>query len=391
MVTVAVTFSKQVGGSTAVSLKESFIEVGANVIDADFREMMSDITTERFKHLYETVSGRKKLFAHAKLKAKAFLKGVDCLALSGNASMVDPQLFNKLRPEGESYDFSRTLSEMALLHVALQMGMPVVGICGGHQVMAVYEGGEIRDLTCSQLKKQRFRTYNEIKVYHETLLAAIFCKDLDRRNENKDSEVSVAEFYGSHTQVVAELGSGYVLTAIANDDESIEAAEKAHGAPTLSTQFHPEVGVKGLAGDKFFYQRGEEDGEFNIQLFHYMKKAGEAYRHKKALVVSLKTSKAEKNTTSRVFREIDKGKVVRKMPAVSTTHNVDNQLGFFMRTIISDEYTEEKLKKLKSNLSTGLVDAQGCFFASKTEKQACPAVILRDIPARPIVRERRIF
>lgn len=387
MVTVAVTFSKQVGGSTAVSLKESFIEVGAKVIDADFREMMSDITTHRFKHLYETISGRKKLFAHAKLKAQAFLKDVDCLALSGNVSMVDPQLFNKLRPEGESYDFARTLSEMALLHVALQRGMPVLGICGGHQVMAVYDGGEIRDLTCSQLKKQRFRTYSEIKVYHETLLAAIFCDSSEKVKENDEQDISLVEFYGSHTQVVAELGSGYALTAIANDDESIEAAEKAHGAPTLSTQFHPEVGVKGLAGDKFFYQRGKEDAEFNIQLFHYMKKAGEAYRHKKALVVSLKTSEAEKKTTYRVSRQIGKGKVVRKMLAVSTTHKVDHKLGFFMRTKISDEYTEEKLKKLETNLSTGLVDAQGRFFESKTEKGACPAVILRDIQAKPIFSE----
>lgn len=72
MSTVAVTYSLEVGGSSVISLKESFAKVNANVVDADFRKMMADIPKAEFEQLYETPQGMQKLFAHAKAAAWSF-------------------------------------------------------------------------------------------------------------------------------------------------------------------------------------------------------------------------------------------------------------------------------------------------------------------------------
>lgn len=68
------------------------------------------------------------MFAHAKVNAKNMLSNVDVLALSGNSAMIDPLLFGQERQQQEDYDFSRTISELALIHVATQEGMPILAV-----------------------------------------------------------------------------------------------------------------------------------------------------------------------------------------------------------------------------------------------------------------------
>ena len=250
---VAVTYSPIVGGSSVISLKKSFQKVGSDVIDADYRQMMADIPEEEFKKLYATQEGRRQLFAHAKAKAVELLSEVDCLALPGNSAMLDPELFNKERQEGQNYDFSRTIAELALVHVAIQKSMPMLGACGGHQVIAVHGGGEVSDLNAGQLDKQRFMNYDAVKINKDSMLAQIFGgKELTQDVTTPHYE---SEFFGAHNQVISKLGKGFKQTATASDNQSIEAAESEFGVPILTTQFHPEVGAKGLPNFKFIYQR----------------------------------------------------------------------------------------------------------------------------------------
>ncbi len=114
--------------------------------------------------------GRIKVFAHAKFAAEKLLDTVDCLAISGNSAMIDPNLFNQERIEGHNYDFSRTIAELALVHVATQRGMPILGVCGGHQVVAVYGGGTIKDLNSVELDKRKFMNYDMIKFNGDSML-----------------------------------------------------------------------------------------------------------------------------------------------------------------------------------------------------------------------------
>lgn len=279
MTKVAVTYSPEVGGSSVVSIKKSFSSepIGAEVVDADFRLLMSDISKANFEQLYQTAEGRQTLFAHAKAKAAAFLEDIDCLALSGNSAMIDPILFNQQRRPGENYDFSRTVAELALLHVALNKGMPIIGVCGGHQVMAVHGGGKIRNLDVAQLEKQHVMEYEPLSFYADSMIGQIV------KQGYTDEEFSQVEFFGGHYQVVAEPVDGYDVAAIASDGESIEALESRFGAPVIGTQFHPEVNLNGLPGTEFVYRRTKQDEQAGLNLFLFMNNAAKAYRAKQAL------------------------------------------------------------------------------------------------------------
>ena len=284
---VAVTYSPDAGGVCVLSIKEALLEIGSEVVNADFRHMTADIPADIFKQMNDTPEGRQQLFAHAKAKAVEFLKDIDCLVLSGNNAMIDPELYNRQREQDQDYDFSRTIAELALLHVATEKGMPVLGICGGHQVIAVYGGGELSNLTGSQLDKQRYMNYNAIKINTNAILSKIFGK-----NNIPPADTTIeCEVFGAHTQVVSRLGAGFEKTAIANDDDLIEAAESKFGMPVLTTQFHPEVGAMGVLHAEFIYQRTEQEIEHNLNLFSFMNKAGNAYHQKKSVMNELQSLK----------------------------------------------------------------------------------------------------
>ena len=236
---IAMTYNSNVGGYAVISLKKGFIESGCEVGTVDYRALMSEIPAKEFEICYRTKEGRKKLLAHAKAIAVDILSKYDCLVIPGSASMIDPSLFGAEQnlPDNQ-YDFSRTLAELALVHVALQKGMPIWGVCGGHQVIAVYGGGTVRGLTSSEKSHHHYINYDKIRLKAESMLKKIM--------QPEDPTLEISSF-GAHFQAVAKLGkdSGLMEAAMDIDGEVLEAAEAKHGAPLISTQFHPEIMAQG--------------------------------------------------------------------------------------------------------------------------------------------------
>lgn len=290
---VAVTYSPVVGGSSVVSLKKSFKHVGSSVVDADYRQMMAEIPEKMFDELYASPQGRVQLFAHAKAKAVELLENVDCLALPGNNAMIDPDLFNKNRDATQVYDFSRTIAELALVHVATGKGMPILGACGGHQVVAVYGGGEITDLNSSQLTKQSYMNYDTIRINKDTMLAQIFGLHLvaEENETDKTKPYYEGQFFGAHSQRISKLPRGFKQSSIASDNVTIESIESEAGVPIITTQFHPEIGAKGLPEATFIYRRTQHDKDMNMKIFDFMNKAAIAFNQKKSVGTELKQFK----------------------------------------------------------------------------------------------------
>lgn len=358
---IAVTYSPEVGGSSVISLKKSFSSVDCEVLDADYREMMRDIPKEEFDEAYKTPEGRNKIFAHAKFAAEKFLDDVDCLALSGNSAMIDPDLFNQERVEGQSYDFSRTIAELALVHVATQRGMPIMGVCGGHQVVAVYGGGTIKDLNSTEIDKQRFMNYDAIKFNADSMLKQII-------EPKPTSDIPLEqEFFGAHNQVVDELGNGFVKTAVGSDGRLIEAAESELGAPVITTQFHPEVTVHGLPNAQFLYKKSKSERETSLKIFDFFAKAGETYRNKKNLMSEIKEkvkkieiplAKEEKKEEKIKIKSDEPKKESSKKQNIKKEVNKEKKTESFLKKFIS------YMNKIADNISKTL-DKVKSFFRTK--------------------------
>ena len=83
--------------------------------------------------------------------AGAYLARLDGLVVTGGAFDVDPALYGDAgRHATVTLKERRTAAEMALTRGALAMNMPVLGICGGQQLLAVAVGGTlIQDISDS--------------------------------------------------------------------------------------------------------------------------------------------------------------------------------------------------------------------------------------------------
>ncbi len=177
--------------------------------------------------------------------AEAYLDRLDGLIVTGGAFDVDPALYGEsTRHETVELKADRTTAEMALLQGALARNMPVLGICGGQQLLAVVLGGtlfqHIPDAIPNALeheqKTSHYEPGHEVKILPGTRLYDIVGPSM-RANT-------------SHHQAVRGAGRS-VINAVAPDGV-IEGIEDPARKFCIGVQWHPEYFVD--AGDKAIYE-----------------------------------------------------------------------------------------------------------------------------------------
>jgi putative glutamine amidotransferase len=161
--------------------------------------------------------------------------GIDALVLPGGAFDIDPQLYgeDKLPTCGELKP-ERTALERALLSRAEARGLPILGVCGGMQLMNVSRGGtlwqDIDSQTQTSVQHQqstaKHLAAHSVRVVPGSKLAAL----------TNTSELPVNS---THHQAVKALGSGLVGTARASDN-LVEALEDPSLPFFVGVQWHPE-------------------------------------------------------------------------------------------------------------------------------------------------------
>ena len=174
---------------------------------------------------------------HADL-APAMLDLIDALVVTGGAFDVDPALYG----EGDATHSTvvlkqgRTDAEHALLHGALARDMPILGICGGEQLLAVALGGTLiqhipdsrPDAFDHEQKNPRHEPGHSVAITPNTLLARI-------------TGAAAMQVNSSHHQAVLHPGSALV-SALAPDG-IIEAIEDPKHRFCLGVQWHPEFHI----------------------------------------------------------------------------------------------------------------------------------------------------
>jgi microsomal dipeptidase-like Zn-dependent dipeptidase/gamma-glutamyl-gamma-aminobutyrate hydrolase PuuD len=167
---------------------------------------------------------------------------VDGLLLSGGGDIYSPLFGEELHPSVESYDLERDKYEIALVKLAVERQMPVLGICRGTQLMNVAFGGNLIQDIPSQIPESTIN-HNQEEV-REIATHSVRITPESRLHQIVHAEqIEVNSF---HHQAVKTIAPGFEAVAWA-DDGVVEAIESTEGKVILGVQWHPENGA--AAGD----------------------------------------------------------------------------------------------------------------------------------------------
>ncbi|BBK34774.1 putative glutamine amidotransferase [Stella humosa] len=187
------------------------------------------------------------LLPHEPDQAPDYLDRIDGLVITGGAFDVDPALFGAgSRHATVRTKDRRTAFELAITRGAMERGLPVLGICGGQQLLAVILGGtlvqhipdEVAGALAHEQPNPRTEPGHTVRVARDTLLHRIVGVD----------ELAVNS---AHHQAVKSVPAGIVVDAVAPDGV-IEGIEDPGRRFCLGVQWHPEYDIS--AGDGRIFQ-----------------------------------------------------------------------------------------------------------------------------------------
>ena len=179
--------------------------------------------------------------------AEDYLGLLDGLVVTGGAFDVDPKLYGAShRHDSVTTKDRRTAFELAILSGFLKADRPVLGICGGQQLLNVALGGTliqhipetVAGCLAHEQPNPRTEPGHDVEVMADTLLHRL-------AGGARHLQVNSA-----HHQAAAEVGEGVVISGCAVDGviEAIEVPEKRF---CLGVQWHPEYSIS-AADDAIF-------------------------------------------------------------------------------------------------------------------------------------------
>ncbi len=188
------------------------------------------------------------------------LNNIDALLLSGGAD-INP-LFCGEEPDVRlgGINAERDLAELAIVRLAANRQMPILGICRGIQTMAIALGGSVKqdisDVASIKHSQDADRTMptHTVTIGKDSLLYRIFEKyepflpDYPTVQDDPENPKNQACSYVNsfHHQAVAMTGQHFRVCARSKDG-IIEAIESTEMKPFLGVQWHPEcLDIDGL-------------------------------------------------------------------------------------------------------------------------------------------------
>jgi putative glutamine amidotransferase len=172
------------------------------------------------------------------------LGSLDGILVTGSPSNVEPRHYNgPASAEGTLHDPHRDATTLPLIRRAIQLGVPLLGICRGHQELNVAFGGTLFQRVHEVPGRMDHRepseaTYDEKYAYTAHTVRFAEGSLLHRLNGGPEAWVN-----SLHWQAADKVGEGLAVEAVAPDG-TIEAL-RVINAPAFaySVQWHPEYKV----------------------------------------------------------------------------------------------------------------------------------------------------
>lgn len=164
-----------------------------------------------------------------------YVKSLDGLVVTGGAFDVDPGMFGATtRHDTVVTKDRRTLFEKNITEAMLAANKPVLGICGGQQLLHVILGGtliqhipdEVENPLAHEQPNPRTEAGHTVKVTSGTLLHRIVGTDTLAVNS-------------AHHQAAKDISENIIVNAVA-EDGVIEGIEDSRYRFCLGVQWHPE-------------------------------------------------------------------------------------------------------------------------------------------------------
>jgi len=165
--------------------------------------------------------------------ARTVLSRLDGLILAGGVDVEPARYGAERHPAVQASRPDRDAAELALAHAAIEIDLPLLGICRGMQLMAVAAGGvlvqHLPDRVGHSGHSPAAARYGSrpVRIEPASRLAASL------------GISAVASCY--HHQAVLSH-PGYQATAWDCEDDIVEAMEDPSGRFRLAVQWHPEAG-----------------------------------------------------------------------------------------------------------------------------------------------------
>ena len=179
---------------------------------------------------------------------KKMVASIDALIMTGGEDIDPLKYYNEeaipaqgeINPERDAFD-------IALIKLAIERGIPLLGICRGHQLINVACGGTLYQDLPSQLKSTNLLKHrqqapswygtHQVKLESNSVLAKIL----------GTTTVVTNSF---HHQAVKDVAPNFVVTGRTSDGV-VEAMEMKSNPRVYSVQWHPE-GPTSHGLDDFF-------------------------------------------------------------------------------------------------------------------------------------------
>lgn len=152
----------------------------------------------------------------------------------GGGDDIHPELYNGEYTASEEYDRARDALETRCLKMAMDEGIPILGICRGAQLMNVVCGGSL----FADIRRMRVRTSNRRQLLATKKIfvePGSLLKKIGNRSTMKVNSL--------HYQAVDRCGDNIFVSARDSDNivQAIEYTPPSHDkASGIGVQWHPE-------------------------------------------------------------------------------------------------------------------------------------------------------